>query len=276
MARLRNEDWLHLAKGTGIGSQRRVRHGNESSDALTVGNREDRWWAYCQRCKCGAVEMKSHVLAGSVAPALSTSLQHPTDARPISMLHDFERSYVASFLAGKHMDLTYFTLTSVTWSAERQRLLLATPSGVMGRDTSGRSSQKWLTYDRQHWVTDSLDATLPDVFLVEDCFSWAKVKYALQSNNIPASVFCTLGTAIHDNLFLHLMRYNKRVYSFYDGDTAGWSGAVKNEQRLYAMGLSPGRATQFQMCAPRDNDPKDMPIAAITQHVRDVLAISGG
>lgn len=270
--RLPNDEWLHLAKGTPIGGQRRVRHKHERTDALTVGNREDRWWAYCQRCKAGAVEMKSHVLLGSVAPAESVALSLPSDGTAIHALPLYEQQNIASFLASKGMDLTYFEQTPVTWSRSRMRLLVHTPSGLMGRDTTGRSEQKWLTYERQHWIKDPRTFEWADVVLVEDCFSWAKIAHACKTQ--PVSVYCTLGTAIHDSLFLHLMHTAKRVYSFYDGDAAGWAGAVRNEQRLYAIGLSPGRATQFQMCAPRGMDPKDMDCAALDQHVRSLFTIS--
>jgi len=268
MARLPNDEWLQAAKGCAIGSSRRIRHKHERTEALTVGNTEDRWWAYCQRCKSGAVEMKSHVMLGTSAPLTSTKLTHPTDALPLRLLKAYEQQHIASFLAKKNMDMSYLTGIPVTWSPSRQRLLLDTPSGLMGRDTTERSEQKWLTYDHQHWITDRMDATLSDVLLVEDCFSWAKVSYACPH----VSVFCTLGTLIHDALFLHLLQHNKRVYSFYDGDYAGWTGAQRNQTRLRGAGLTDG-TNYTVMCAPQDLDPKDMSIAAIQQHVQRLLAI---
>lgn len=272
MARLLNEEWLHHAKSLPVGQQKRVRHGHEPTDAMTVGNREDRLWAYCQRCKTGAVETKSHVLLGSTLPQDSAVLSIPVDGMPIHDLLRHEREQLARFLSTKNMDMIYLNMTRVTWSPSRKRLLLHTPSGLMGRDTTGSSAQKWLTYDRQHWITDIYDATCDHVVLVEDCFSWAKVKYALGLHNVNASVFCTLGTAIHDSLFLHLMQHNKQVMSFYDGDSAGWRGADTNARRLAAVGLGVGFAPEY-CCAPEGLDPKDMQIVQIVHHVRTVFTI---
>ncbi|BAN92327.1 DNA primase [Ralstonia phage RSB3] len=269
MARLRNEEWLHLAKGTPVGSQRRVRHGSERTEALTVGNRDDRWWAYCQRCKTGAVEMKTHVLLTGKPPPKSCDLALPTDSLPISHLPSWRQSAVAAFLASKQMDLAYFPPRTVTFSEERQRLMLHIANGWMGRDTSGLSPQKWLTFNRQHYemLTDHFVST--NVLLVEDCFSLLKVAYACPA----VTVICTLGTAIHDSLMLRLMREAKCVVSFYDGDAAGWSGCTINARRLRAVNIA-GPGNCFQQCAPKDLDPKDMTIADIQRHVEGLLTTS--
>lgn len=270
--RIRNEEWLHLAKGTAIGSQRRVRHGNERTEAMTVGNREDRWWCYCQRCKAGAVEMKSHVMVGMNAPPESTSLVHPTDGCAIASLPAHETQHLTAFLASKHMDWMFFEGTPVTWSRSRQRLLVHTLSGLMGRDTTERSAQKWLTYDRQHYI--AAQVTSANAVLVEDCFSLLKVQYAINAARLDCAVICTLGTAIHDSLFLWLLKNAARVWSFYDGDPAGWKGALANARRLQAAGLYGGGSSAISECAPRDMDPKDMQLGNIAQHVKGLLTIS--
>lgn len=266
--RIPNDDWLRLAKGTAVNSSRRVRHGNERTEAMTVGNLPDRYWCYCQRCKAGAVEMKTHVTVGGAVPRESASLVLPSDARPISELQLHERDGLTGFLARKSMDWMYFT-APVSWSASRQRLLIRTGDGVMGRDTTERSDQKWLTYDRQHYLK-ALTASR-NVLLVEDTFSMYKVQYALNRVGIDATAACTLGTSIHDSLFYSLLRYADKVWSFYDGDPAGWKGAFVNDLRLRAAGLA-GPGPVIESCAPIALDPKDMTLDAIAAHVSRLLA----
>lgn len=267
--RIPNEEWLHLAKGTGVGSSRRVRHGRERTEAMTVGNLPDRYWCYCQRCKTGAVEMKTHVLVGGPPPKESTSLVLPTDARGIHALLPHERDALTLQLARKSMDWTYFGTTQVTWSASRARLLIHTPSGVMGRDTSERSDQKWLTYERQHFIASG-DAH-PCVLLVEDTYSYYKVKHALRMSAYNVSVICTLGTAIHDSLMLLLLQTARSVWSFYDGDAAGYRGALQNARRLAEL---QGGGDVLTACAPPQKDPKDMNLGAIIEHVTSLLTTS--
>lgn len=269
--RIPNEDWLHLAKGTAVNTSKRVRHGRERTEALTVGNLPDRYWCYCQRCKAGAVEMKAHVIVGGPPPKESTSLVRPTDARALMSLEQFERDQLTVQLAKKSMDWTYFDNNGIEWSASRARLLIHTPSGVMGRDTSERSDQKWLTYDRQHYLTPAV--VTHSVVLVEDTYSYYKVAYALRMADLECSVACTLGTAIHDSLYLHLLHSARRVWSFYDGDTAGYKGALSNARRLQGGGLQ-GGGDVLAAVAPPGKDPKDLNLRDIAAHVAGLLATS--
>ncbi|CAI3971364.1 DNA primase [Variovorax phage VAC_51] len=269
--RLPNDEWLHLAKATGVGQQRRTRHRSERTEALTVGNTPDRWWAFCQRCKKGAVEMKTHVFTQQAAPRESKLLTRPTDARNIEALRAFERDELTRQLAEKGMDWMYLPGGILTqWSATRHRLLISTPSGTMGRDTSGKSDQKWLTYDRQHFLTP--EDEFPRVVLVEDTYSYYKVRYAARHFNIPMSVMCTLGTALHASAFRLLLEKSRRVWSFYDGDPAGWKGEAQNHIRLAAVGLA-GKPYTATACAPTGMDPKDMKLNAIAAHLDALIMI---
>lgn len=269
--RLPNDEWLHLAKGTAVGQQRRMRHRSEGRENLVVGNTPDRWWAYCQSCRAGGIEMKTHVMIGGPAPKESTSLTRPADARALLSLHQYERDALTLQLAKKAMDWTYFGGAAIEWSMERQRLLIHTPSGVMGRDTSERSAQKWLTYDRQHYLR--ADLMREDVLLVEDAYSYYKVQYALNRDCIPVAVICTLGTSIHDSLYLWLLQHARRVWSFYDGDAAGWKGALNNARRLRGGDML-GGGEVLPACAPVGNDPKDMYLGDIAAHVVRLLSTS--
>lgn len=269
--RLPNDEWLHLAKGTAVGTQRRARHRQEGRENMVVGNTPDRWWAYCQSCRRGGVESKTHVMVGGAAPKESTSLSRPADARLLADLHQYERDALTLMLAKKSMDWMYFGNAPIEWSASRQRLLIKTADGIMGRDTSGNSQQKWLTYDRQHY----LKALTPsrNVLLVEDTYSMYKAQFAINRAGIDAAVACTLGTSIHDSLFYSLLQYAARVWSFYDGDTAGWRGALTNAKRLRAAGIA-GGGDVLDACAPHGLDPKDMNLDALTAHVVGLLATS--
>lgn len=269
--RLPNDEWLMLAKGTAVGTQRRARHRGEGRENMVVGNTPDRWWAYCQACRAGAVEMKQHVIVGGAAPKDSTSMIRPADARGLMQLEQHERDALSLLMARKSMDWLYFGATKVEWSASRHRLLIHTPSGVMGRDTTERSPQKWLTYDRQHYL--AAEDAHPDVVLVEDTFSYYKVRHALTAARVPCAVVCTLGTSIHDSLFLWLLKNARRVWSFYDGDAAGWRGSGSNAKRLRAADLYGGGGF-IESCATTDNDPKDMTLMQITTHVARLLATS--
>lgn len=265
MSSLSNDDWIHFAKRCAVGATRRVRHGNEKSDAMTVGNEADRWWAYCQRCKRGAVAFKSHVLHAPVTRALSNSLGVPADARGLHELAEYERGHVMSHLASKSMDPLYFEGVPLSWSASRQRLLVHTQSGIMGRDTSGTSGQKWLTYERQHYILPSRAGESARVLLTEDVYSQVKVQYAVGD---AVAVYCTLGTKMHAALLSLLLRRGvSQVVSFYDGDKAGRAGATSNELRLRALGLGLGK----DACAPEGLDPKDLSIAAIREHVNSLF-----
>lgn len=272
--RLPNDEWLLLAKGTAVGQKRRARHRSEGRENLVVGNEPDRWFAYCQSCRRGAVEMKSHVMIGGHAPSLSTDLSLPTDARAIRSLQQYEIDALTLLLARKSMDWMFFDGALIEWSASRQRLLVHTPSGVMGRDTTERSPQKWLTYNRQHYIAAQADRLATTyVVLVEDTFSYYKVAHALDRSGIACDVICTLGTSIHGSLMLWLLQHAERVWSFYDGDSAGWKGALANAKRLRAVGLQ-GPGDVLSACAPLTKDPKDMDLGAITAHVAALLSTS--
>lgn len=216
--------------------------------------------------------MKTHVMVGVAPPKESESLKHPHDDKRIIELPMYEQEALTRFIATKNMDWLYFDDTPVTWSRSRQRLLVHTPTGLMGRDTTGRSPQKWLTYDRQHYVGQAFVNDYAVV--VEDCFSWLKVHYALQRAGLPVDVFCSLGTQIHDSLMVQFAKRRVQVASFYDGDAAGWEGCAANERRLRAFGCAlPSRPTIEQQCAPEGFDPKDMDLGDIVDHVRALLAI---
>lgn len=260
--RIPDEEWLHLAKRTAVGTSRRVRHKAERRENMTVGNEPDRWWVRCNACNAGAVVKKEHALTVAVAPALSQDLTLPHDMIQFESLPAYQQQFLASFLATKHMDRMYID-APVYWSEARHRLMIRDGEGNwMGRDTSDRSPQKWLTYNRQHFVRVRMGRK--HALFTEDLFSAHKVAYATQG--IDLAVYCSLGTKMHDDLMLYAIRNHASVASFYDGDQAGWIGARQNALRLRAFGID-NPCGAVHMCAPTDLDPKDMTINQIRQHL---------
>lgn len=264
---LREEEWLHLAKQQSVGMKRRVMHGRETRCNMDVGNAVDRYWAYCQACKEGGIVRKEHVLYVAKEPDNSRDLSIPHDMTPIDACPTHTQQALAGFLAVKHMDFVY--LPPVFFSDSRKRLLVEWNGGYMGRDTSNKSPQKWLTYNRQHYLGPAKHEPLyANAVLVEDTFSFFKVRWALAKGGIAANVYCTLGTRMHDQVLLCCIQNHDRVVSFYDGDLPGITGQQENNKRLRGLGIgiSPNAT------APWGLDPKDMDIGAIAAHVTAVLA----
>jgi len=257
---LTKDEWLHKAKALPIGGQRRVRHGNERRDNMTVGNEGDRWWAYCQACKVGGVEQKEHVrVTAQVAPKDSASLVLPHDMVHLLQAETAVRDGVLGFLATKNMDALY--LPPLWFSPSRKRLLLQTQQGWLGRDTTERSMQKWLTFTAGTTLLGEHRGGVKETaVVVEDPFSFFKVRWALQDHP-DIVVFSSLGTRVSDALSMMLLGYRKVLF-FYDGDSAGMSGASSESHRFRAFG-----AKSFNVCAPLGKDPKDMTIDEIREHI---------
>lgn len=201
-------------------------------------------------------------------PEGSRSLTLPHDMQPIDSLPQHEQDFVAGFLASKNMDRMYLP-TGVYWSEQRHRLLIPGSygnPGWIGRDTSGHSPQKWLTYNGQHYLQVRHVGYAPAV-VTEDAFSAFKVAWATRGELL--NVYCSLGTAIHDTLLARLIEstlHGDAVSSFYDGDAAGRKGCATNEKRLRAFGIHTNLPPEIQ-CAPEGLDPKDMRIDDIKKHL---------
>lgn len=260
MARLPDEEWLHHAKKLGVGSRTRLFHRREGRPNLVVGNEAGKWWAYCQSCKAGGVVEKDHVrITGTVAPASSTHLDLPRDSIPILELDEFSRDAVLRLLAEKNMDQTY--LPPVYFSEQRKRMLIDTDQGWLGRDTTGHSPQKWLTYQGSLYLHSMVGSS---AVVVEDPFSFYKVRWALQGTDW--SVYCALGTVVRPVLALQLL-HHARVIMFFDGDEAGAVGAKREAKKVRGLGVQ-----ALARCAPEGLDPKDLSIEEIrgfldgTQH----------
>lgn len=263
MARLPDDEWLHLAKRLSVGSRTRVYHRREGRPNLVIGNEAGKWWAYCQSCKAGGVVEKDHVkITGGKAPDSSTHLDLPRDNTPLLELDEFACDSVLRLLAQKNMDQVY--LPPLHFSEQRKRMLIDTGQGWLGRDTTGHSPQKWLTYAGTLWLgpmASNLEGNT--AVCVEDPFSYYKTVWALRDTP-EVSVFCALGTVVRPVLRMRLLSAD-RVVLFFDGDAAGESGAKREASAMRGLG-----SRAVARCAPEGFDPKDLSIEDIRSFIHEV------
>lgn len=253
---LPDSEWLHLAQRLPVGSTGRYRHLRESRPNLVVGHESSHYWAYCQACKEKGKVTKDHVLVTGVkAPATSASLSLPRDLIRVGSADLFTRESIAHFLARKSMDMLY--MPDLWYSAERKRLLIKTKQGWIGRDLTGNSPQKWLTYSAG--CVYLANEITQHVILVEDAFSWIKTAYAIST--IPSwSCVCLLGTELRPRLLNNLIRQSvSSVHLLLDGDKAGWAGAAR-AKRLLAPYIKSSVG-----CSPEGLDPKDLQLAQLRE-----------
>lgn len=265
MARLPDNEWLPLAKKLGVGSTSRHYHRREGRPNLVVGNAAGKWWAYCQSCKAGGVVEKDHVkITGGKAPESSTHLDLPRDSTPILELDEFSRDAVLRLLAEKNMDQMY--LPPLYFSEQRKRMLLNTGQGWLGRDTTGHSPQKWLTYDGSLYLGPTDAGGYKTAVVVEDPFSYYKVLWAMRDQD-RVGVFCALGTVVRPGLVRRLLqRPADRHILFFDGDSPGEVGAKREASKLRGLGLAAAAR-----CAPDGFDPKDLTIEDIRGFIHELL-----
>ena len=258
--------WLRRAQGLAIGGSIRVAHQGDRTNRpnLLISNHPDRWSAYCMSCKTGAVSYKTHVrVTGVPVPAKSHDISLPTDMVKVIDLGPTMQNAVLDFLATKNMDLFHFPDLSVFFSDERKRLLVPTPQGWLGRDTTGNSPQKWLTYNRSQYLGCTRIQNSIAV-VVEDPFSYFKVKWAIHKDVAfnDYTIFCALGTGIRNALVLQLI-LSRRATFFFDGDGPGVSGAKQAARRIASLDVPASAA-----CAPTGFDPKDLTGEEIRDHLR--------
>lgn len=191
---LHQHEWLHIAQRIPLHSKTRTYHGRERRPNLVIGNEPDKYWAYCQACKCGAVHEKEHVRLTGESPE-----KHRSDLTIPNDLVDPRTSEaltagVGAYLAGKGMDFKY--LPNVLYSASRRRILLLEHGQFwFGRDITDTAKQKWLSYSGAQFV--QLSTGHRYAVVTEDLFSAHKVEHVRQQQDMPVDVLCALGTGTH-------------------------------------------------------------------------------
>lgn len=242
---------------------------------LVVGHESDKWWAYCQACKCGDVVLKTHVRLTDRATKESNKVDPPTDVVPAQKLLKPLREGLETFLLSK--GVTGSMLPDWGYSAKRNRLVLQPDSWdgrSLGRDVSQKSNIKWIVYGKQG-DTHVLEPLKPGagrgtLYLTEDVFSMYKLKWALSCYHAGLPwcdtwVGTTLGTGITQKLLAELVGEPfKQVVVFYDGDRAGVQGSKTVAHRIGALLPS---SKVIPVTAPTGLDPKDMQYDDILKHL---------
>ncbi len=258
---LPKEEWLPQAKRLAVGMQTRLFHRREKRPNLVVGNNADKYWAYCQACKKGGVEEKTHVRLDVASPERKRSnLSMPTDMQRVCDLDMTLQAPLLGFLAKKGMD--HCMLPPPWYSPSRKRLLICHDQREwLGRDVTGDALEKWLTYQgTQYLGYVAVHGNPALAVVVEDTFSYYKVRWA---TNHSISVYCALGTGIKDALAHELLRH-KEVLWMFDGDTAGDVGATKGVARMRGLGVKSRKTL-----APWGFDPKDL----TAEQIRLILGV---
>ena len=251
------EDWLEAAKATPLGRSRRVYHLNENRPNLVVYNEDGEWSAYCHKCHDSGRKSKTHVILRPPVDARKPDTTLPQDAFHVLQAGKFceDDRMLASFLVSKNMVPSL--LPPMWYSRSRRRLIVPVPGGLLGRDVSGMSTAKWISYTNS-LRNFELGYGRGPYILVEDTFSAFKVWRACPES----PVICTLGTDVQQALLLRMR--GGRAFVMYDGDSAGGIGAMA--WRRHAL---PGQQITYAV-APNGLDPKDMEVAEIRAHLKGV------
>ena len=248
------EDWLADAQRLPIGGRRRVRHNEEPSAAMVVGNDPDCWWCHCHRCGTGGRVQKDHVLLG-VPEVQPRVMAWPADALPATASRLYRSAY--GLLLQKGIDASRDLAGLPLYITERdRRLLIPTSLGWVGRALANQQP-KWVSYGCAPPVygLHPHDNPAPGTVwvLTEDLLSAYKVRRAVPEYT---AVAC-LGTRLSTKL-LERMLGSIFVIIAFDGDAAGRSGAAKVAHRLRGLGLSCRIAD-----TPEGLDPKDLWVSDI-------------
>lgn len=250
------EEWLADAQRLPIGGRRRVRHNEEPSAAMVVGNDPDCWWCHCHRCGKGGRVQKDHVLLG-VPEVQPRVMAWPADALPATSSRLYRSAY--GLLLQKGVDIqTVLPELPLYISEEHRRLMLPTSQGWVGRALAGQQP-KWLSYGvAPVYAMHPHDQPYPGArwFLTEDYLSALKVRRALQGSQ-GVLVAALLGTRLHTRLMEHLLGASS-VFFVMDGDAAGDAGAARGMQRLRGLNIPCGK-----LRPPDGLDPKDMTFSQI-------------
>jgi hypothetical protein len=258
---LPKEEWLQKAQRLAVGRTERLYHRRERRPNLVVGHDQDKYWAYCQACKEGGVQEKTHVRLTEKSPERERSnLTLPTDLVAVGD-DPMYTALMLRFLQSK--GVTYDMLPQpVQYSPSRKRILLNYHGRWLGRDVTGDAKEKWLTYNHAEFLMSSPREFIGVSTVVEDAFSFFKVMYAV----IPlrqVDVYCALGTRIKDSLTLAMLDAKQVVWMF-DGDPAGYSGAAAGALRMRSLGVPSVAA-----CAPPGKDPKDLTCDEIRSFIQE-------
>ena len=252
--RLQREFWLGRAKQLYVGGSTRTNLPNHRGDreSLLIRNTEESWNAWDFRLNQGDIVRKEYIIKTQLPPE-SRSAVYPDDATLVRDLPLIEQEQLWSFLLTKGVDGNMLP-DNLEKSEDRQRILFITECGnTLGRDVTGKSSTKWVTYGKpkQSYVGIVQAGKIP--VLVEDLLSYYKLRYALRDTQY--SPIALLGTAIRPDL-AYSLSYVDKVHIMLDGDVAGRRAVPKIRKSLL-------NTKSFNHDLPDGLDPKDLTINQI-------------
>lgn len=255
MAGLPQSDWLAHAKRLPVGQSQRLRHKcpgrvrSTNASNMVVSNKDDRYVAFCQSCRKGGVQMKTHVIIRRTEDQ-QRYMPWPDDAVHWQGVETAPALH--ALLLDKGIDPGIMCPDQVIWYSTRQaRLLFGTALGWIGRAAGGQSP-KWTGYGfpapayHKH-PTDEWK----DVWVVtEDYLSALKVRWATPE----VTAVGLSGTAMPDALGAQLVQHKPTlVVTFMDGDKAGRDGAARVAKRVRGLGFA-----CVDIHTPEGMDPKDL------------------
>jgi hypothetical protein len=247
---LPKSEWLKEAQTLAIGMTQRFYHGAEGRPNMVVRNMPDRYTAYCHSCHEGAVFFKEQVKHSATVTVEDKESYYIYTPMTVA-----DRRRVTILLQEKGMCSDYLRQFKLSIH-DGKRLMFHTPDQVIGRDLTGHSKAKWLTYSGTRAYIRCREWSIDDalyVILTEDLFSAAKWDYFTPDNYLGISL---CGTELGTLLSALLNNTHVIVILSLDGDAAGDAGTAKIKRTLDILGIR-----NLTRQPPRNHDPKDMPEA---------------
>lgn len=258
-----DHEWLPAAKRLNVGQSRRIKHTCPGSPSLVIRHLPDRYTGWCYRCKEHGVHKKKHVLLGQDTHTASADTM-PTDAVKVSRDCAIE-------LYARHLrkSLPWYVDQCTEWyySRKHNRVILSVQGGYLGRSLDPSiPGGKWCVYAGPTGypalgLLSQLNYKYTDrIVLTEDILSAHKVTHAF-GNEAGHRTFgaAVLGTKLTTTALHSLLELApESVLVFYDGDTAGRSGAQATLRRLRGLGINARNVE-----CPLGFDPKDLDIRDI-------------
>lgn len=255
MAGLTLDSWFPHAKRLPIGQSKRLRHQcpgrvrSTNATNMVVANKGDRFVAYCQSCRKGGVQMKTHVIIKRTEDQ-QRYMPWPDDAvhwQAVEMAPALH-----ALLLDKGIDPGVVCPDQVIWySTKQSRLLFGTSLGWIGRAAADQAP-KWTGYGfpapayHKHPADEWRDVWV----VTEDYLSTLKVRWATPE----VTAVGLSGTAMPDALGAQLVQHKPRlVITFMDGDKAGREGAQRVAKRIRGLGFQ-----CVDIPTPAGLDPKDL------------------
>lgn len=253
------ELWLKEAQALPIGGTKRMCNpaDPQSRASLIIRNEVQGYSAHDFRHNSNDFVPKEMVFSTSIKEDL-TGAKPPDDMQVFAELSTYMQESIAAFLLSKGVTPNMLGRNVLYYSAKTGRIIVKahtlTSSFYLGRDFTGRSNAKWISYREAPQHNHARFKGRSDtVVLTEDYFSAVKINYATHLTTI-----ALLGTMLYNDVALMCTEYNK-VIVWLDGDDAGLRGSLKAVKDLRAL------VEQVEEINIYGKDPKDLTIKEIKE-----------